>query len=61
MRGSGILRSRIENEYLEAEASQAGYAEAVADGDISSISDDRSGAKHDAADPDAEPGSKPQA
>ena len=50
-----------ENEYLEAEASQAGYAEAVAEGDISSISDDRTAAKREPADPDAESGSKPQA
>jgi preprotein translocase subunit YajC len=50
-----------ENEYLEAEASQAGYAEAVAEGDISSMSDDRATGKHEPADPDAESGPKPQA
>ncbi|MFC6325836.1 preprotein translocase subunit YajC [Microbacterium koreense] len=38
-----------EDEFIEAEASEAGYVEAVADGDISSISDDRAHAAEEAA------------
>ena len=50
-----------EDDFLAAEASQAGYAEAVADGEISSISDDFKGRKNDPVDPDSDSGSKPQA
>jgi len=50
-----------EHEFLEAEASQEGYAEAVADGEITSVGDDLHTATNDSADPDAESGSKPQA
>lgn len=50
-----------EDDYLAAEQSHEEYAEAVADGEITSISDDRRAAGgHEAIDPDAEPG-KPQA
>ncbi|WP_106813921.1 preprotein translocase subunit YajC [Microbacterium timonense] len=50
-----------EDEFLAAEESHAEYAEGVANGDISSISDDHStGAAHDKTDPDAEPGTKSQ-
>lgn len=50
-----------EDDYLAAEQSHEEYAEAVTDGEITSISDDRRAAgAHEAIDPDAEPG-KPQA
>lgn len=48
-----------EDEYLEAEADQAEYAADVADGDVTSISDDRAAA--DTATDKTEPGDKPQA
>jgi preprotein translocase subunit YajC len=48
-----------EDEYLEAEESHAEYAEGVANGDISSISDDAAKAK-DADKGDAESGTKAQ-
>lgn len=51
--------SVTEDEYLEAEADQAEYAEDVADGEITSLSDDQ--ARDRAAAADAEPGDKPQA
>ncbi|WP_438352959.1 preprotein translocase subunit YajC [Microbacterium sp. CJ88] len=54
-----------EDEFIEAEASEAEYIAGVADGDITSISDDQRIADaqraKDAADPDAETGTKPQA
>ena len=50
-----------ENEYLEADSAPAGYTAAVAEGDISSISDDRATVEREPVDPDAESGSKPQA
>jgi preprotein translocase subunit YajC len=57
-----------EDEFIEAEASEAEYIAGVADGDITSISDDQRIAEaqraKDAAkpaDPDAETGTKPQA
>ena len=49
-----------EDDYLAAEESHAEYAEGVANGDISSISDDQSAAGDKKADPDAEPGTKSQ-
>jgi len=50
-----------EDEYLAAEESHAEYAEGVANGDISSISDDQNAAAgKDKIDPDAEPGTKSQ-
>lgn len=50
-----------EDEYLAAEESHAEYAEGVANGDISSISDDQSAASaKDKTDPDAESGTKSQ-
>ena len=48
-----------EVEYLEAEADQAEYAADVADGEVTSISDDRAAA--DTATDKTEPGDKPQA
>ncbi|WP_312676231.1 preprotein translocase subunit YajC [Microbacterium sp.] len=48
-----------EDEYLEAEADQAEYAADVADGEVTSISDDRAAA--DTATEKTEPGDKPQA
>ena len=48
-----------EDEYLEAEADQAEYAADVADGEVTSISDDRAAA--DSATDKTEPGDKPQA
>ncbi|WP_454262384.1 hypothetical protein [Pseudoxanthomonas mexicana] len=48
-----------EDEYLEAEADQAEYAADVADGEVTSISDDRAAA--DTATDKTEPGDKPQA
>ena len=48
-----------EDEYLEAEADQAEYAADVADGEVTSISDDRAAA--DTARDKTEPGDKPQA
>ncbi|WP_137843576.1 preprotein translocase subunit YajC [Microbacterium sp. 2FI] len=50
-----------EDEFLAAEESHAEYAEGVAHGEISSISDDRRAAATEPVDPEAEPGSKPQA
>ena len=50
-----------EDEYLEAEASQAEYAEASRTATSRSISDDQSAAAKDKPEPDAEPGTKPQA
>jgi preprotein translocase subunit YajC len=50
-----------EDEFLAAEESHAEYAEGVAHGEISSISDDRRAAAVEPVDPEAEPGSKPQA
>ena len=47
-----------EDEYLEAEADQAEYAADVADGEVTSISDDRAAA--DTATDKTEPGDKPQ-
>ena len=52
--------SVTEDEYLAAEESHAEYAEGVANGDISSISDDQSAAAKDKTDPDAESGTKSQ-
>ena len=53
--------SVTEDEYLAAEESHAEYAEGVANGDISSISDDQNAAPgKDKTDPDAEPGTKSQ-
>ncbi len=50
-----------EDDYLAAEESHAEYAEGVADGDISSISDDqRAAGEKKNADPDAESGTKSQ-
>lgn len=49
-----------ENEYLAAEESHAEYAEGVANGDISSISDDQAATGNTKADPDTEPGTKSQ-
>ena len=48
-----------EDEYLEAVADQAEYAADVADGEVTSISDDRAAA--DTATDKTEPGDKPQA
>lgn len=48
-----------EDEYLDAEADQAEYAADVADGEVTSISDDRAAA--DTATDKTEPGDKPQA
>jgi preprotein translocase subunit YajC len=52
-----------EDEFIEAEASEAEYVEGVAEGYISSISDDRARADEHkkATDPDGEQGTKPQA
>ncbi len=50
-----------EDEFLSAEESHSEYGAAVADGEISSISDDKRSAAGDAGEPDAEPGNKPQA
>lgn len=47
-----------EDEFLAAEESHAEYAEGVASGDISSISDDQHSGKADDAEPDAESGTK---
>lgn len=53
--------SVTEDEYLTAEESHAEYAEGVANGDITSISDDKSTATgKETTDPDAETGSKSQ-
>jgi preprotein translocase subunit YajC len=52
--------SVTEDEYLAAEESHAEYAEGVANGDITSISDDQSAAGKDKTEPDAEPGTKSQ-
>jgi preprotein translocase subunit YajC len=49
-----------EDEYLAAEESHAEYAEGVANGDISSISDDQHATGKDKTEPDAEPGTKSQ-
>lgn len=49
-----------EDEYLAAEESHAEYAEGVANGDISSISDDQAVSGESKADPDAESGTKSQ-
>lgn len=49
-----------EDEYLAAEESHAEYAEGVASGDISSISDDQHASKADEAEPDADSGTKPR-
>lgn len=49
-----------EDEYLAAEESHAEYAEGVANGDISSISDDQAATGNTKADPDTEPGTKSQ-
>ena len=50
-----------EDEYLAAEESHAEYAEGVANGDITSISDDQSSAAgKEKTDPDAETGTKSQ-
>ena len=51
--------SVTEDEYLAAEESHAEYAEGVANGDITSISDDQSASK-DKSDPDTESGTKSQ-
>jgi preprotein translocase subunit YajC len=53
-----------EDEFIEAEASEAEYAAGVADGSISSISDDQARAAGDAEptiDPDADSDTKPKA
>lgn len=52
-----------EDEFIEAEASEAGYVAGVASGSISSISDDRTRAAEAerAGDPDADTETKPQA
>ena len=47
-----------EDEYLAAEESHAEYAEGVANGDITSISDDHRVTSKDENDPDSESGSK---
>ena len=47
-----------EDEYLAAEESHAEYAEGVANGDITSISDDHRVTSKDENDPDAESGTK---
>ena len=53
--------SVTEDEYLAAEESHAEYAEGVANGDITSISDDQSSAAgKEKTDPDAETGTKSQ-
>jgi preprotein translocase subunit YajC len=52
--------SVTEDEYLAAEESHAEYAEGVANGDISSISDDQHATGKDKTEPDAEPGTKSQ-
>lgn len=49
-----------EDEYLAAEESHSEYAEGVAHGDISSISDDQAASGDSKADPDAESGTKSQ-
>ncbi|MFC8683088.1 preprotein translocase subunit YajC [Microbacterium ureisolvens] len=54
--GTGAV---TEDEYLAAEESHAEYAEGVANGDITSISDDQSATK-DKSDPDTESGTKSQ-
>lgn len=50
-----------EDDYLAAEESHAEYAEGVANGDITSVSDDHAAAQGDDVEPGAEPGTKPQA
>jgi preprotein translocase subunit YajC len=50
-----------EDEFIEAETSEVGYVEGVADGEITSITDDRRVAASDAADDvDPEPGTTPK-
>jgi preprotein translocase subunit YajC len=49
-----------EDEFLAAEESHSEYAEGVANGDISSISDDQRAGHADDAEPDAEAGTKPR-
>jgi len=48
-----------EDDFIDAEASEAGYIESVADGDISSISDDRRAAEEE-AEKDREKKDKPE-
>lgn len=48
-----------EDELIEAEAEQAEYAADVAEGEITSVSDDQAAER--SAKPDSEPGDKPQA
>ena len=52
-----------EDEFIEAEESEAGYVDGVASGSISSISDDykRAADTHPPVDPDADPDTKPKA
>ncbi|HWM15093.1 MAG TPA: preprotein translocase subunit YajC [Microbacterium sp.] len=52
-----------EDEYIESEASEAGYIEGVADGEISSLSDDRARAVEadSVIDPETDSDSKPKA
>jgi preprotein translocase subunit YajC len=56
--GTGAV---TEDEFLEAEASEAGYVAGVADGGISSISDDQAAGRTSAVDPDADPDNTPKA
>ncbi|WP_125131865.1 preprotein translocase subunit YajC [Microbacterium sp. 10M-3C3] len=50
-----------EDEFIEAEESEAEYIAGVADGDITSISDDQKTARGTAAEAEGEPKDKPQA
>lgn len=50
-----------EDEFIEAEVSEAGYIDGVASGSISSISDDRAAEAEHKRDPDADTDTKPQA
>ena len=50
-----------EDEFLAAEESHSEYGAAVADGEISSISDDKRAAAGDSSEPDSDSGTKPQA
>lgn len=50
-----------EDEFIEAEETEAEYVAGVADGDITSISDDQRAARQHAADPDQTDKDRPQA
>lgn len=57
-----VSHTVTEDDFLEAEESQAEYAADVADGEISSVSDDAAArAQKNATAPDADPDAKPQA